>query len=343
MKSNNFATTTKIPAPIKPIPLTEYKRSSFFKALWQIVNSVGPYAGCWVLMIYLVQRQFPFWILLLVSVIAAGFLVRIFIIFHDCCHRSFFVSSTANAIWGNIFGILIFTPYEKWRYLHLKHHGTTGNLDKRGNGDIWTLTVDEYTASSAWNRLLYRVIRNPLVMLGLGPITYFLISQRFWLKKASVKQIVSVMLANLFLVLIVCVSYFTIGLSTYLVIQAPIILIAGAMGIWLFYIQHQFEGVYWARQKDWNPTRAALEGSSFYKLPRILQWISGNIGFHHIHHIRPQIPNYHLEKCYNEYPEFQSVRPITLRNSVSSLFLNLWDEQQGKLISFRMLKSLQTP
>jgi acyl-lipid omega-6 desaturase (Delta-12 desaturase) len=333
-------TKTETLATANSNDLSEFNRSSVLKPVWQIVNSIGPYAGCWALMIYLIQQEFPFWLYLLISVPAAGFLVRIFIIFHDCCHRSFFVSSTANAIFGYIFGIFIFTPYEKWRSLHLKHHGTTGNLDKRGTGDIWTLTVEEYKTASTWDRLLYRVVRNPLLMLGLGPITYFLISQRIWYRKANRKQILSVMLTNVILGLIIYLSHLTFGLATYLVIQIPIILIAGAAGIWLFYVQHQFEGVYWARQEDWDRTRAAMEGSSFYKLPRILQWISGNIGFHHIHHIRPQIPNYNLESCFNKYAEFQSVKSITLRKSIKSLFLNLWDEQQGKLISFRTARSL---
>ena len=321
--------------------LSIYYKSSRAKAIWQIINSVVPYICCWTLMVYLVNQRFPYWLVLLLSVIAAGFLMRIFILFHDCCHSSFFASRAANLIVGYVFGLLIFTPYEKWRYLHLKHHGTTGNLDKRGSGDIWTLTVEEYLTASRWERILYRVVRNPAVMLIFGPILYFIVSQRFWHKNATARHKFNVLLTNIVLLSIVCISYYTISLSTFLLIQTPIVILAGAIGIWLFYVQHQFKGVYWARQDVWNPTRAAMEGSSFYKLPKLLQWITGNIGFHHIHHIKPQIPNYNLEKCYHKVTDFQSVPIVTLRHSLSSLSLKLWYEQKSRMISFRNLKILK--
>jgi len=340
MEKNLISIQAEKSFPIQLENLSNYKKPSKAKAGWQIVNTVVPYLGLWALMIYLLRQEFPYWITLLLSVVAAGFLVRIFIIFHDCCHRSYFDSAAMNVIFGHIFGILAFTAYEEWRFLHLKHHGTSGNLDKRGMGDIWTMTVDEYLASSRWQKFLYRVFRNPLLMLGFGPIFYFVVTQRFWHKQAAGKQKYSVLLTNVILVLIIGIFYFSIGISTYLAIQLPVILVAGALGIWLFYVQHQFEGVYWARQKDWSPIKAALEGSSYYKLPKVLQWVSRNIGFHHIHHIRPQIPNYNLQRCYNEIPALQTVRLLTLRKSLSSLFLNLWHEQQFKLISFRKLKSL---
>jgi omega-6 fatty acid desaturase (delta-12 desaturase) len=205
-------------------------------------------------------------------------------------------------------------------------------------GDIWTMTVDEYQASPRWLRIVYRAFRNPLAMFGIEPLFYFFVSLRFWQKGAPKKQKLSVLLTNLILFLIVGTFYLTIGLYPFFAIQIPITLIGGAIGFWLFYIQHQFEGVYWARQEDWNPSRAALEGSSFYQLPKVLHWISGNIGYHHIHHVRPLIPNYNLPQCYREIPEFQAVPSLTMRKSLASLSLNLWHEQQNKLVSFRVLK-----
>lgn len=319
--------------------LINYKKSNSYKAIWQIANSVIPYFVLWGLMVLLVHYRFPYWLVLALSVVSAGFLVRIFIIFHDCCHRSFFKSSVANAVTGHLLGILTFTPYEEWKATHLKHHGASGNLDKRGVGDIWTMTVAEYKASSRWLKALYRVVRNPAVLLGLGPVIYFLLAQRIWHRGADRRQRLSVLLTNLFLLTIAGISYLTIGLSTYLMIQLPVIFISGLVGIWLFYVQHQFDGVYWARQEDWDPKKAALEGSSYYQLPRVLQWMTGNIGFHHIHHFKPQIPNYNLERCHKEVREFQQVKTITLRKSLSSLFLNLWHEQQAALVSFRSLKA----
>lgn len=339
MKGKSNIPETNRYSSLKSLNLSQYKVSSLPKAVWQILNSVIPYAILWGLMVYLIRHDYPYWITLSLSVPAAALLVRIFIIFHDCCHQSFFAASGINTLWGHFLGILIFTPYEEWKALHLKHHGTTSNLDLRGMGDIWTMTVKEYLASSRTKKVLYRIFRNPLVMLSIGPVFYFLISQRIWHSQASNKQKLSVLSTSFFILAIILISYFTIGLSTYLVIQIPIILIAGAIGLWLFYIQHQFEGVYWARQEDWDSTRAAIEGSSFYKLPKVLQWVSGNIGFHHIHHIRPLIPNYNLQRCYSEVPELQAVQTITLRKSLSSLFLNLWNEQQQKLVSFRSLQN----
>lgn len=340
--NNRIDTNPKITSEsIKLIDFSKYKQPNLPKAGWQIFNSIVPYLGMLALMIILVHLEFPYWAVLPLSAIAAGFQVRLFIIFHDCCHRSYFTSPTANRIVGHILGILTFTPYEEWRFLHLKHHGSAGNLDRRGMGDIWTMTVEEYLHTSGRKKLLYRLTRNPLVMLGIGPILYFVISQRFWHKHAENKQKFSVLITNFSLLLILAAAHFAIGITTYLMIQLPIMIIAGAMGIWLFYVQHQFEGVYWERKENWSPIRAAFEGSSYYKLPKVLQWVSGNIGFHHIHHIRPQVPNYHLQDCFNENPELQDVGILTLRKSVSSLFLHLWNEQQSELISFRKMKSLQ--
>jgi omega-6 fatty acid desaturase (delta-12 desaturase) len=288
-------------------------------------------------MVYTIKSGIPYWITLALAIVAAGLLVRIFILFHDCGHGSFFSSPKANEILGYISGILTFTPYHSWRTSHARHHATAGNLDRRGSGDVWTMTVEEFKAAPRHVRLGYRLFRNPVILLGLGPAGSFLLAQRFSHKGAKRRERVSVLITNLAILAIIVLASLTIGFWTYVAIQLPIILIGGALGIWLFYVQHQYEGVYWARQGTWDPFKAAMEGSSYYKLPRILQWFTGNIGLHHIHHLRPRIPNYNLQPCYDAIPAMRDVEPLTIRQSLKSLGLNLWDEDQGALVSFRSL------
>jgi omega-6 fatty acid desaturase (delta-12 desaturase) len=234
---------------------------------------------------------------------------------------------------------LTFTPFVFWQRNHLIHHGTYADLDHRGIGDIWTLTIDEYRASSKIRKWGYRLYRHPLVFLGIGPGYSFLITQRFMHNRVERPERNSAAVTNVGIVAIVALASLTIGLKTYVLIQLPIILIAGAMGVWLFYVQHQFEGVYWSRHENWDPVKAALEGSSYYKLPRVLQWFSGNIGLHNVHHVLPRIPNYRLQKCYDESPIMQTVPPLTLRKSLKSFSLNLWDDQRQKLVSFKSLSA----
>ncbi len=318
---------------------SQYEKPDLGKAAWQIIDTFIPYVTLWAVMIYMVSYGFPYWATLAVSLVAAVLLVRIFIFFHDCCHGSFFASPRSNRILGYVSGILTFTPYEDWRRSHAIHHTTVGDLDRRGTGDIFLLTVDEYLSASGSKRLSYRLYRNPVVMFGIGPAVMFLFKFRFSSKGARKHERKSVIVTNLAIIAILLLAGFTIGLKTYLLIQLPIILIAGAMGIWLFYIQHDFEGVYWARHEDWDQMRASLEGCSYYKLPQILKWITGNIGLHHIHHVRPRIPNYNLQQCYRETPALQDIIPVTICKSLKTPWLNLWDEKQAKLVSFRSLKT----
>jgi omega-6 fatty acid desaturase (delta-12 desaturase) len=236
---------------------------------------------------------------------------------------------------------LTFTPYHRWRYDHAVHHATAANLDKRGMGDVWTLTVEEYLAASPWQRFAYRVFRNPLVMFTVGPFVAFVISQRFVQGATGKRERYSVYWTNLALLGMAVALSLALGLRAYLLIQLPIMILAGSAGVWLFYVQHQFEDTYWERQAEWDFTSAALEGSSFYKLPRVLQWFSGNIGFHHVHHLSPRTPNYYLEKCHRENPLFQDVEPLTLRASLKSPTLHLWDEEHGRLVGFGYLKTLK--
>ncbi len=319
---------------------SKYAQPSLRKAVWQVLNTFVPYFAIWALMIHLVREGYPYSITLALAVVAAALLVRIFILFHDCCHGSFFASRRANIILGYISGILAFTPYDDWRRSHIRHHTTSGDLDRRGVGDVWTMTVEEYLTAPTRKRLAYRIVRNPLVLFGLGPTYKFFIAKRFSQKGARKPERRSVMITNLAIAAIIGVASVTIGVQAYLAIQLPIMLIAGTIGLWLFYVQHQFERVYWARHEAWDPMRAALEGSSYYKLPKVLQWFTGNIGLHHVHHVHPRIPNYHLQQCHDDIPALQAVAPLTLRRSLRSLWMNLWDEKQQKMVGFRSLKAL---
>jgi omega-6 fatty acid desaturase (delta-12 desaturase) len=318
--------------------LTDYAQSSFRKSLWQLFDTFIPYCIVWALMIRSVQRGYPYWITLSLAIVAGGIVVRIFILFHDCCHGSFFASRRANTILGYVSGILTFTPFEDWRYAHNLHHATAGNLDRRSVGAIRTMTKEEFLAAPVRKRLAYRIYRNPFVLLGPGSALLFLFFQRFTTKGAGKKERNSVIFTNLALLAVVTVASLTIGFQTYILIQLPVIVIGGALGLWLFYVQHQFENVYWARDGVCAPLRVALEGSSYLKLPKILQWFTGNIGLHHVHHVRPSIPNYNLQRCHDDLSAFQVVKPITIPMSFRSLRLGLYDEKQQKMITFRALK-----
>ena len=318
----------------------KYGHANLRRSLWQLLNTFVPYIALWALMIHSVQQGYSYWSTLALAVLAGGVLVRIFILFHDCCHGSFFLSRRANTVLGYVSGILTFTPFEDWRYAHNLHHATAGNLDRRGIGEIRTMTTEEYLAAPLRRRLGYRIYRNPFVLFGPGAALLFLVFQRFTSKGAGKRERRSVLRTNVAILVIVGTASLTIGLPTYLLIQLPIILIAGSLGLWLFYIQHQFESVYWVHNETWDPLKVALEGSSYFKLPKILQWFSGNIGLHHIHHVRPSIPNYNLQQCHDDMPAFQAVVPLTILTSLKSLRLSLYDEKLKKLIGFRSLTTL---
>jgi len=315
------------------------QQPSVWRSLWQIGNSLIPYAALWYLMYRL--QVVSIWLALPVAVLAGAFLVRIFIIFHDCGHHSFFKSTAANDIVGIMTGILCFTPYYQWRWEHSVHHGSAGDLDRRGTGDVWTLTVQEYLEASRWKRFAYRLARNPFVLFVLAPLFLFLIQQRLAWPRGGRRERYSVYGTNLALLGMALGLGWIFGFKAYLLLQLVVMMVAGSAGIWLFYVQHQFEGVYWERRAEWDYTRAALQGSSFYKLPRVLQWFSGNIGFHHIHHLSPRIPNYHLEKCHRAEPLFQTVKPLTLVGSLKSFAYRLWDEQRQRLVGYGALKAIR--
>ena len=313
--------------------VSRYNKPDNRKSWWQVINSAGSYIVMWILMIW--SLKYSYWITLVLAVPAAGFLVRTFIIFHDCGHGSFFRSKRLNAIVGVITGLLVFTPYHRWHRDHHIHHQTVGNLDKRGIGDVATLTVDEYRNRSWLQRFLYRLYRNPFFLFGLAPLLLFVVLYRFPKKYMSVREHVYVQLTNLALVLIVISMIMAIGWKGYLMIQIPVLYIATVHGVWLFYVQHQFRHVKWSDSSGWDYRTMALEGSSFFRLPAALNWFTGNIGYHHIHHLSPLIPNYNLKKCNDENDLFREIKPITFRTAFESLILRLWDEKKGMLVSFR--------
>src|ERR1051326_6681500 len=321
--------------------VARYQKPSVPRGVWQIVNTLVPYAALWYLM-YLALTV-SYWLAVPLEGLAGGVLVRLFIIQHDCGHGSFFKSRKANDILGFITGVLTFVPYYHWRWEHSLHHATSGDLDRRGMGDIWTLTVQEYLESSRWQRFAYRLARNPIVLFVIAPLFMFVIRQRFPKAQASPRERHSVYWTNLAIFGLGAVLSWVFGLEAYVLIQLMVVSVAGSAGVWLFYVQHQFEGVYWERGEDWDYATAALRGSSFYKLPKILQWFSGSIGFHHIHHLSPRIPNYRLEKCHRSEPLFQTVKPITLFASLKSLTFRLWDEQRHKLVGFDALRLAAIP
>jgi acyl-lipid omega-6 desaturase (Delta-12 desaturase) len=314
--------------------LPGYREPSSWKAGWQLVNTLLPYGGLWLLMVWSMRREYPYGLTLALAVPAAAFLVRVFILFHDCVHGSLFRRQGLNTFFGYVLGLLVFTPLEDWRFSHFRHHATYANLDARGFGDIWTMTRTEYQKSTTWKRLIYRLFRTPLVMLGLGPLFSFLLRFRLPIRTSTRRERVSVLFTNLLIAGVMVTAGRTIGWRTYAAIQLPVIWLAGMAGIWLFYAQHQFKGVYWARKDDWDPLRAAMEGSSFYKLPPVLRWFSSNIGYHHVHHLGSRIPNYRLKSCYDAIPALQAKPPLTIRASLSGMRLKLWDEDRRELVGF---------
>ncbi|MBK8000807.1 MAG: fatty acid desaturase [Verrucomicrobia bacterium] len=317
----------------------EFQKPSLPRAVWQIVNTLGAYALLWYLM-YL-SLSVSWWLTVPLAILAGAFLVRVFIIFHDCGHGSFFKSRTANDIVGFFCGMLTFTPYYHWRWEHAIHHATAGDLDRRSVGDVWTMTVQEYLEATRWKRFTYRLARNPFVLFIVAPLFLFLVLQRFSSGKANPRERESVQWMNLAIVLMAVGLGWLVGFKAYLIIQLIAMMVAASAGVWMFYVQHQFEDVYWERGEHWDFTAAALQGSSFYKLPRILQWFSGNIGFHHIHHLSPRIPNYNLQRCHDADPLFQTVKPVTLVTSLKSFNLRLWDEKLKRLVGFGAVKHLK--
>lgn len=315
-----------------------YEKADKRSSIKQIVNTIIPFLILWFLAYQ--SLSVSIWLSLALSVATAGFVIRTFIIFHDCAHQSFFKNKKANRILGTITGVITHFPYEKWKREHAIHHATSSNLDKRGTGDVWVMTVDEYVAASFWQRLGYRLYRNPIVMFGLGPFYLFLIASRFNRKDAKRKERLNTYIINIAIVVIYAGLIALMGWQSFLLVQIPILFVAGAMGIWLFYVQHQFEDSYFENESEWDYVKAAVDGSSYYKLPRLLQWLTGNIGFHHVHHLSPRVPNYHLEKAHTATPPLQQATTITLATSLQSIRFRLYDEKNHIFVGFKDVSEL---
>lgn len=313
-----------------------YQQPDTNKAAWQLVNSFGGLGTCAVLM-YL-SLSIGYWLTALLGVFAAGFLVRIFIIQHDCGHGAFFKKRRHNDIVGTVCSLFTLLPYKFWRKSHAIHHAHHAELEERGIGDVWTLTVAEYRQASRWKRMVYRIFRNPFFLFVLTPVINFVILSRFPLggqESWHNGERSSVWWTNLAIATWVVAAGLWIGFDVLLLILLPVFVVASSVGTWLFYVQHQFEHTYWENTPEWDYTLAALHGSSYYQLPRLLQWFTGNIGFHHIHHLSPRIPNYHLQQCHEQNPMLQQVVHLTLKSSLQTVWLALWDEEQNRLVSFR--------
>jgi omega-6 fatty acid desaturase (delta-12 desaturase) len=308
------------------------------RSILQLTLTAIAYFSLWGLM--LVSLEVSYGLTLLLALPTAGFLMRLFMIQHDCGHGSYFRSRQARDAVGFCIGVLTLTPYQYWRRTHAYHHAHSGDLDFRGFGDIDTITVTEYRALPIGKRLGYRLYRHPVVLLGIGPLFHFLVKHRFpWdIPRSWTQAWASVWWTNLCLAGIWVVMAFTIGLERFLLVQAPITMLTCALGVWLFYVQHQFEDTYWHRHENWNYFDAALHGSSHLVLPKPLQWITASIGLHHVHHLNSQIPNYRLQECLDATPELQQATRITLRDGFRLLRLTLWDETRQRLIGFRELK-----
>jgi len=314
--------------------VAKYARPDLWRSIWQLLNTLVPYF----VLFYLSMRslEISFWLTLPLSILTAGFMVRTFIIFHDCGHGSFFKSKQANRWVGRITGFLVFTPYQRWTHDHAIHHATAGNLDKRGKGDVYTMTVQEYLEAPWWKRFGYRIMRQPVFMFFFGSLIVFVITQRIPPGKGK-REIASVWWTNLALAIWITLMSFLFGWKAYLIVQLLVIFFGASVGIWLFYVQHNFEGAYWERHDKWDFLNAGLQGSSFYKLPAVLQWFTGNIGFHHIHHLSPRIPNYRLEECYDSSPVFQTeVRSVGLFEALRMIRLHLIDEaNSNNMVTFQ--------
>lgn len=313
--------------------LAPYARPHLGRSLLGIATSVLPYFALSALMYLAIDVSYL--LVLALSVPAAGFLVRTYIVFHDCAHGSFLPWRRANSWLGAACALLVFTPFQRWRHQHAVHHATSGDLDRRGVGDVPTLTVDEYEALPWRGRLAYRLFRNPLVMFGLGPVWAMILAPRWTSRSERPRIRRSVLRTNLALAALIGTLCWLVGWREFLLVEMPSALLGGSAGVWLFYVQHQFEDAYWQDSGGWSYADAALRGSSYLKLPKVLQFFSGNIGLHHVHHLSTRIPNYNLQRAHDDNPIFHDVPTLSLWDGLRCVRLKLWDEQRQRLISFR--------
>jgi omega-6 fatty acid desaturase (delta-12 desaturase) len=317
--------------------LTELARPRVARSVVDVLTSAVPYLALSVAMVF--AMDVSYWLVLALIPPAAGFLVRTFIVFHDCAHGSFLPSKRGNQWLGRVMALLVFTPYMAWRHDHAVHHATAGDLDRRGVGDLPTLTVQEYRERSRLARIAYRLFRNPMVMFTVGPIFSMIILPRIARRSQRPRVRNSILLTNVVLAVVVGALVWLIGWQAYLFTQGPTVLLAGAAGVWLFYVQHQFEDTYWQDADSWSYEDAALRGSSYLKLPAVLQFFTGNIGLHHVHHLSSRVPNYNLQRAHDTIPVFHEVPVLSLWDGLRAVRLKLWDAERGRLVTWREEKA----
>jgi len=322
-------------APSLTQQLLHYRHPIGTRALFELGVTVGLLSLGWALM--WLSLSLSYWLTLVISLPTAGFLVRLFMIQHDCGHGAFFCNRLVNDWIGRALGVFTFTPYDYWKRNHALHHSTSGNLDRRGIGDVLTLTVHEYLSRPLLGRMTYRAYRNPIVMFGIGPAYLFLLQHRvpFEQMRSGWRPWISSLATNAGIVIVASGMIWLVGLEPFVAVQLPVVLLASSMGVWLFYVQHQFHRVVWFRDGDWSFQEAALQGSSYYDLPGLLRWFTANIGVHHVHHLCSRIPFYRLSQVLRDCPQFQSAGRVTFGESVKAVRLALWDETKRELVSFR--------
>ena len=320
--------------------LAPYREPNVKRSVFELAVTIIPFIALWSCAWF--ASTISIWLAIPFMVAASGFLVRIFLIQHDCGHGAFFRNRATNDWVGRCLGVLTFTPYADWKHNHAMHHASSGNLEHRGFGDIDTLTVREYEALSSWGKLSYRLYRNPLIMLGIGPAFVFVLRNRLptGYFKASGGAWVSAIGTNAAILAVAALIVSLIGVEAFLIIQIPIVVLAATIGVWLFYVQHQFEETMWESPPDWDRHDAALYGSSHYDLPGWLRWMTANIGVHHVHHLSSVIPYYRLQEILKDHPQLAEVKRMTFIESLSCLKLRLWDEGQKRLVSFKEARQL---
>ncbi len=313
--------------------LSNYREPDALRSSFELAVTLGPFVVLWILAWW--SLGFSYWLTFAISLVNAGFLLRLFAIQHDCGHGSFYKNKTVGDWLGRVIGVLTLTPYDVWRRAHAVHHGSFGNLARRGLGDIHTLTVDEYRALKPFNRLLYRLYRNPIVLFGLGPGYVFYLEYRLPLGLTEhAKYWVSAMATNVGILIGLALVFFFGGLMPILLIFLPSTLLAATAGVWLFYVQHQFETTHWSAEEDWQLHNAALKGSSHYVLPSPLRWLTANIGIHHVHHLCSRIPFYRLPEVLRDHSDLANSNRMTIAESIPNARLHLWDEGTQRLLSF---------
>jgi len=324
--------------PVWRASMDRYEHPSWGRSLFDVATSIVPYLALSVLM-YVSLGEITYWATLALAIPTAGFLMRTFIVFHDCTHGSFLPSRQANLWIGRLSGLLVFQPFANWRHAHAVHHGTAGDLNRRGTGDILTLTFDEYVASSWRKRLSYRLFRNPLIMFGIGPLWSLLFGPRLWSRSMRPRQRRSVIVTNLVLAVLLGAICWLVGWQEWLLVQMPSAILAGTAGVWLFYVQHQFEEVYWESGESWGYADAALRGSSYLKLPQPFKFFTGNIGLHHVHHLSAKVPNYNLQRAHDENPIFREVPVLSAWDAAVAVRLKLIDPEAGRLLTWSEVRA----